>query len=63
MSDKKTYRARLQLDVPMTHMNTNAMNNTEVAASMVATFVNMLKNEPETFAKYFKVTDITEENV
>lgn len=61
MSDKKTYRARLTLDVPMTHMNSDAKTKTEVAASMIATFVNALKNEPETFAKYFKVTDITEE--
>jgi hypothetical protein len=61
MSDKKTYRARLTLDVPMTHANTDKMTKTEVAASMIATFVNVLRDEPETFAKYFKVTDITEE--
>lgn len=62
MNDKKTYRARLTLDVPMTHTNADQMTKTEVAASMIATFVKVLRDEPETFAKYFKVTDITEES-
>ena len=61
MSDeKKTYRARLTLDVPMKNSNVEKMTKTEVAASMVATFLNVLRSEPEVFAKYFKVVDIEE---
>lgn len=60
MSDKRTYRARITLDVPMKNSNVEKMTKTEVAASMVATFLNVLRSEPEVFGKYFKVVDIEE---
>ncbi len=60
MSDKKTYRARLTLDVPMKNSGTDLKTDAEIAADMVVTFINLLKQEPEVFGKYFKVTEIEE---
>lgn len=60
MSKKKTYRARLTLDVPMENFGSDPKKKKEVAADMVATFIKLLSQEPEVFGKYFKVTEIEE---